>query len=765
MAQRSMVCHAIAWYCPALDGVVWHYVALHGMAWHNMTLRGQTWNGIAHRAVARCDLAQRPGGCWEWWWSRCGSARVGAARSLGSASEESRPFLKVWTNHLNPPLEPVSKFKHVDGNKKDVLENVMEGAQEDGKLGARSTHHTGHIAQKKPSNTSQRAGGVHLVQPGNNMTLPASAQTRGRVPPSSSGHLKPERNQKSAQKTVTAAAPQVGSDQPPPGAPHFLNEGLQDRLVCHKENLNPRAFTSPELIRTFQSDANSLKKKRVLAHRQSSAVTSRPVLGPKDRISNHQAKEEPVLDKFRKSLPESKSISQNTSIRTQPLQPSRFLPASANLLHKNPGTSQGKTTTVRQPGTAPGGSLKHHSQPLPVRRFSTKLPTLGKPQRTTNLKSSLHPGVTLPWPRPMVKEGMDRKDMKIVPPGHTAASQGTGHPNQSHSIHSSKTHVLEDDLRSWRNQLKPELLMASSMQARRIPRIPSAADRKKQLEEWLASKGKKYKRPPMALLQKQAVKPSCRKVNAREKQENPEQHCQAKINNILTECLKLIEEGVHAEELMAVLSLVPQAEKFAKFWICQAKLLARNGPFDVLQLYREAVSAGAEPVEELRETALNILKDAGQKLEGEKVEEPIPWEPRTPSPGEKQPTASTPGLVGRPVTSLPLSVKLQVTSASRGREFLEGLELKFLTPVRRSVRIERARSHYPEMLKDHDPVVSSLSEILHAEEETCFFFRKNMALPEVTELEGLSSYPLKSSRGVPSRSSLPAHHAASYTRP
>ncbi|NXR74028.1 CKP2L protein, partial [Pycnonotus jocosus] len=265
---------------------------------------------------------------------------------------------------------------------------------------------------------------------------------------------------------------------------------------------------------------------------------------------------------------------------------------------------------------------------------------------------------------------------------------------------------------------------------------------RKQLEEWLASKGKKYKRPPMMLLQKQAVKPSCRKVKAKEKQENPEQHCQVKINNILTECLKLIEEGVHAEEVAAVLSLVPQAEKFAKFWICQAKLLARNGPFDMLQLYREAVSAGAEPLEELRETALNMLKDVGQKLEGnlsvvgltgawvgEEVEEPIPWEPTTPCPGERQTTTSTPGLVGRPVTSLPLSVKLQVTSASRGREFLEGPELKFLTPVRRSLRIERGNSHYPEMLKDHDPVVSSLSEILDAEEETLFFFRKNMALP------------------------------------
>lgn len=73
---------------------------------------------------------------------------------------------------------------------------------------------------------------------------------------------------------------------------------------------------------------------------------------------------------------------------------------------------------------------------------------------------------------------------------------------------------------------------------------------RKQLEEWLASKGKKYKRPPMMLLQKQAVKLSCRKVTAKEKQENPEQHCQAKINNILTQCLKFVEEVGIGKELL-----------------------------------------------------------------------------------------------------------------------------------------------------------------------------------------------------------------------
>ncbi|KFM02855.1 Cytoskeleton-associated protein 2-like, partial [Aptenodytes forsteri] len=269
---------------------------------------------------------------------------------------------------------------------------------------------------------------------------------------------------------------------------------------------------------------------------------------------------------------------------------------------------------------------------------------------------------------------------------------------------------------------------------------------RKQLEEWLASKGKIYKRPPMMLLQKKAVKLSWRNVKEKEKQEKPEQLSLENINNILTECLKLVEEGVQAEELSAVLSHVPQAEKFAKFWICKAKLLARSGPFDVTGLYKAAVCAGAVPLQELREVVLDILKAADQTSEGnvhvgaswkagawagwgEKAEQPTPWEPTTPCPSERQHVVATPCLTGRSLTSLPVSIKLQVTSATGGKELLEGQELKFLTPVRRSLRIERAGSRFPEMLKDHDPVVSSLSEILDAEEETRFFFRKNKALP------------------------------------
>lgn len=91
---------------------------------------------------------------------------------------------------------------------------------------------------------------------------------------------------------------------------------------------------------------------------------------------------------------------------------------------------------------------------------------------------------------------------------------------------------------------------ASSCQATGVVTVISWSLDRKQLEEWLASKGKKYKRPPMTLLQKQAVKPSWSKVKAKEEQENPGQHCQAKINNILTECLKLVEEVGMGKELL-----------------------------------------------------------------------------------------------------------------------------------------------------------------------------------------------------------------------
>ncbi|XP_033926516.1 cytoskeleton-associated protein 2-like [Melopsittacus undulatus] len=581
-----------------------------------------------------------------------------AARGKPKCSS-ARPFLKDRTNHPNPPLEPVSKLQHADSNKKDVLGSKGKG---DGEVGAKPKWRAGHASSTDPT-----------------------------------------------------AAPPTGGDHPSPGTACPPNEGLEDRLVCNREN--DCAPTST----------------RILAHRQGSATKPRTGMGPKDRRNNHQVKEEPSEDRLRKTLLGSKNTSQNPSTKTLQSPWPRAATCSNPLLPKNPGANQAKPTTGRQAPekplcTFPVGVLERQSRTLHMRRSPTQPLASGGPQGSTNL-NSLKPGGPVPWQRSLAKGEVDRRGMKVMPPRCAAASQGTVPHNQPCSTHGSKTQAAEGNC-TRKERLKPELPTTRGIQARRVPKNP-AADRRKQLEEWLASKGKTYKRPPMVLLQKKAVELPCRNVKEKEKQEKPEEHCLGKVNDVLTECLKLIEEGVETEEILEVMSHVPQAEKCAKFWVCKAKLLARSGPFDAERLYRAAVCAGAVPLHEVRRVVFNILKAEDQAPEGAKSH-PGPEEPKTP----RQPC-----LPGRSLTSLPPSIKLKVTSAPREKELLQGPEVKFLTPVRRSLRIERAGSRYLELLKDHDPVVSSLTEILDAEEETQFFFRRNKALPEVAELEGLSLYP------------------------
>lgn len=47
---------------------------------------------------------------------------------------------------------------------------------------------------------------------------------------------------------------------------------------------------------------------------------------------------------------------------------------------------------------------------------------------------------------------------------------------------------------------------------------------------------------------------------------------------------------------------------------------------------------------------------------------------------------------------------------------VNGQEVRFLTPVRRSVRIERSSLRYPAALQDHDVCVASYSDLISEEE-------------------------------------------------
>ncbi|XP_040906742.1 cytoskeleton-associated protein 2 [Toxotes jaculatrix] len=71
------------------------------------------------------------------------------------------------------------------------------------------------------------------------------------------------------------------------------------------------------------------------------------------------------------------------------------------------------------------------------------------------------------------------------------------------------------------------------------------------------------------------------------------------------------------------------------------------------------------------------------------------------------------------------------TSASTSRRKSNIKDLKFLTPVRRSSRIQRKSSRLPTMLVDHDPCVSSLAELVKLDDDAnAYIYRKNPALLE-----------------------------------
>ncbi|KAL1789247.1 cytoskeleton-associated protein 2-like [Sigmodon hispidus] len=145
-------------------------------------------------------------------------------------------------------------------------------------------------------------------------------------------------------------------------------------------------------------------------------------------------------------------------------------------------------------------------------------------------------------------------------------------------------------------------------------------DRRKQLEEWQKSKGKTYKRPPMKLKTKRKVIEEMnisfwKSIEREEEEKKAQLELSNKINATLTECLRLIEEGVFPIEIFTIVSSIPEVEKFSKFWLCKAKFLASKGTFDAIELYEEAIKSGAAPTQELREI-LNILQDPGRRTEG-----------------------------------------------------------------------------------------------------------------------------------------------------
>ncbi|KAM9610155.1 cytoskeleton-associated protein 2-like [Trichechus inunguis] len=313
--------------------------------------------------------------------------------------------------------------------------------------------------------------------------------------------------------------------------------------------------------------------------------------------------------------------------------------------------------------------------------------------------------------------------------------------------------------------------------------------RKARLTEWKAGKGRVLKRPPSsAVTQPEAAGQNEKPAGSfwtTMAEEDEQRLFTEKVNKTFSECLNLINEGCPKEEILVTLNdlikNIPDAKKLVKYWVCLARLEPVTSPIEhIITIYEKAILAGAQPIEEMRHAIADILTmnsqdtvnfaDDIEEATKEQVQEvstedigvnPEPRKPKMENKHhrsvmfhdcEKEQEDETKDLANDvktldKETRESCLIKYNVSSTPSLQSAKKKIqfdntnsifkELKFLTPVRRSRRLQDKTSKLPDMLKDHYPCVSSLEQLTELGRETdAFVCRPNAALcPTYSETE------------------------------
>uniref|UniRef100_A0A8C6CNQ9 Cytoskeleton associated protein 2 like n=1 Tax=Moschus moschiferus TaxID=68415 RepID=A0A8C6CNQ9_MOSMO len=699
--------------------------------------------------------------------------------------QNTKPYLKAKNNCPNPPPS-----KSTIGPKKDVTNHVA--------LPVKTTRSISIKLQSRPANItrSQRPKleppklGKRLISesvssnpnskhPGNSQQLHGfGSSTDGEQPRETMGSLNIQKL-KTTKQQVTDQRTARGTD--PVDNTHVENESLGGCLKeMNKENL-PQDL--PDSERRPNPESWTINKPKTNQTKSSLAPT-KEILG-KNSVNSAAPKErviKPFIEETQIRVPPGKSqqLSRGADLIRPGGKPSKTLPSHfVQTLNRTQAT---KKTVVKDIMSIKVNRGKYE------RPNETKLQSYTvTEQKVKHSKPSTHPSVlqggcnhrhpnikqdhkpTQACCRPRTSYALQKSKTISQRPNLTVGSFNSiipGTPsirangatgNKCNNSCQQRAQTLDSKFKSaappncFLNKTAPRIQAGGPTVsgAQTNPRQKIAAeDRRKQLEEWRKSKGKIYKRPPMELKTKRKIIEEMnisfwKSMEKEEEEKKAQLELSNKINNTLTECLQLIERGVLSNEVFAILSSIPEAEKFAKFWICKAKLLASKGTFDVIGLYEEAIRNGATPIQELREVVLNILQDRNRTTEGitsnsfvaetnitsvEELAKKTESGASCLSPKESEQISVTPQITKSEQDGHP-GIKLQIAPIPRINGMPEVQDMKLITPVRRSARIERAVSRYPEMLQEHDLVVASLNELLEVEETECFIFRKNEALP------------------------------------
>uniref|UniRef100_A0A2K5F339 Cytoskeleton associated protein 2 n=1 Tax=Aotus nancymaae TaxID=37293 RepID=A0A2K5F339_AOTNA len=307
----------------------------------------------------------------------------------------------------------------------------------------------------------------------------------------------------------------------------------------------------------------------------------------------------------------------------------------------------------------------------------------------------------------------------------------------------------------------------------------TAEERKARLSEWKAGKGRVLKRPPNSVViqhepegQKEKPVGSFWTTMA---EEDEQRLFTEKVNNTFSECLNLINEGCPKEDILVTLNdlikNIPDANKLVKYWICLVRMEPITSPVEnIIAIYEKAILAGAQRCDNTIVDILTMkskkvwLKENTEKacatkelvtevsiedtvvdVDPEKLEmeskhhrnvlfqdceKEQDSKTKDPTHDIKTPNTEmrTSCLIKYNVSTTPYlqSMKKKVQFDETNSAFKE---LKFLTPVRRSQRLQEKTSKLPDMLKDHYPCVSSLEQLTELGRQTeAFVCRPNAAL-------------------------------------
>ncbi|XP_040853750.1 cytoskeleton-associated protein 2-like [Ochotona curzoniae] len=540
---------------------------------------------------------------------------------------------------------------------------------------------------------------------------------------------------------------------------HDENQAVQLPVKddCHSQHMT--------LSQAYHLKNNNKKPVTVEKTKQDSNMPKKPVLGAY-RGQIVQSK----VNSFRKPHP-GKDVSSTTTKtlmsaiskvpKPQPVNTSSATVKSEQVSHK---TAQG-TQLVRPPIRS--HQIKtHHTREPGVARSSASVTIRKGPQE----KQSLQSKAAFPSIKASTSQDIRRNQ---------AQSRGVVPTLRAKPAAASTTKLVEKPKPT--GQQRPAASAKAAVSSKAGQPKETAEQRRSRLSEWKAAKDRVLKRPP---------NPGVKQPEPKEQEETPvgsfwttmaeedEQRLFTdKVNKTIAECLNLISAGCQKEEILATLNdlikNIPDAKKLVKYWICIAKLEADTSSVEeIIGIYEKALLAGAQPMEELRHVIADILTTKTQEANlGGKTEEACgtkeeTQEDDTEEKGLKQTpvkqeaeskhhssvafadceeeqddkTKDSASDVLTPSTEAGSSsiIKYNVSttpflqSAKKKMQFDETnsvfKELKFLTPVRRSRRIQEKTSKLPDMLKDHYPCVSleQLSEL--GNETDAFVYRPNAAL-------------------------------------